>query len=257
MVKLFFPEVIDALAEMKKTTGTDHGFPALFEEAVKFIHESSGDLVDSQVQDIHATAEVMIDAGLFHLPFKSVWIEDPFPAQTAGREGRYFLYCVEKANEIHIYTVVGLPSKHPKRKRDYTFYACPEVLSLSPDRERLPWYTTKNTSKYSLMQFVINLATAQADVEKVAGKPWKRSQPIKTRRYEHSVVRIILPGETRRSVDEAKGMGSKRKLHFVSGYIWGKNTRPTEEQRWIPPCWRGDASIGVVKPKHREVILKK
>jgi hypothetical protein len=43
-------------------------------------------------------------------------------------------------------------------------------------------------------------------------------------------------------------------MHLVRGYVYGKNTRPLAEQRWVKPYWRGDKELGVVAtPEHYEV----
>jgi hypothetical protein len=274
VTRLFFPEVIEIL-ETDKLLLKDPDAQALkprLERAIKYIFESEGDVDRETVQNIHLTSEEMIDAGLFHLPFPSIWIEDPWFDEWTKllhaeriREGRFFWFCEEHDGRIDIFSVqanppyVGFisqvtPTQRRKLRRTYTFHTVPHTIDLSPDRTRPEWAESFNSPLHSVRQFLVTLATAQADVEVVPGKPWKRKQPIKTREYEHRVLRILLPGETRHSVGESQSTGARRKLHFVSGYIWGKNTRPKEEQRWIAPFWRGDVKEGVSLTRHREVI---
>jgi len=274
MTNLLFPDMLHVME-------TEKIWPEMrprFEASEKFIFKSEGDLERETVKQIHLTSEEMIDAGLFHLPFPSVWIEDPWDQSViallrsvGAPEGRHFWYCEEEGDRILVYSVEGQPQPQAGlyrqlnptgmlplnlRHRQYAFHSEPHVIDLSPGRKPVPWAESFDSPLHSVRQFIVTLATAQADVEIIPGKPWKNKQPVKTREYDHRILRILLPGETRHSIGDHEATGAKRKLHFVSGYIWGKNAKPKEEQRWIAPYWRGDAAHGVSLTRHREILRK-
>jgi hypothetical protein len=95
----------------------------------------------------------------------------------------------------------------------------------------------------------VTLATEQADREDVAGKPFRKRWPKQNRQYQHTIVRVPLDTTEPRE-SEARGPSGTRRKHLVRGYMWGKNTRPQAEWRWIRPFWRGSAEVGIVERSH-------
>lgn len=273
MIRLFLPEVLHVLDSEIIPKSDDpliRVLRARFEAAEKYVFESLGDLEEQTVKDIHETSEEMIDAGLLHLPFPRLWIEDPWPENVVKLlrsknlpEGRAMWYCEENDGQIDVWGIDATPPEVevvemvragvlPRNRiaRFYKFHSRPLTIDLKPDRERPDWTTSFDSPLHSIRQFIVTLATAQARIEHIPGRRWKPKQPIRTREYAHRVLRIApAPHEG----GHGDGEGHKRGLYFVSGYIWGKYTRPKEEQRWIAPQWRGDVKYGVVSKRVRKI----
>lgn len=230
--------------------------------AEKFIFDSGSDQDDETGAAVRSTAAEMIEFGIFHLPAPVIWIEDPF-TNIPGPPSRNYYLCYEVGEEIQIQFFQGL--------RPNTVPQFPQYIMLT----NFMAFSTTNPSGayvfatsgaeafvepverhmkevvYAVIKFIVTLATPQTIRERVEAAR-ARSGKAGRRDYEHTIIRVPSyvpePGP-----GEAQGTQGKRRMGLVAGYVWGKNTRPVAEQRWIAPHWRGDASVGVVPPKVRVV----
>lgn len=241
--------------------------------AEKFIFDSGMDQDPETTTAVRETAVAMMELGLFHLPAPLIWIEDPFDSDKDPEGKNRFYYLCEEAPEG--ISVVAMQTTDP---------AFPELEGLLPAvAHKLPTYTVFGSIMfidlrtpsdgftmlgatvcppeikhlagavvYSVKKFIVTLAAQQTVRERVEPPRVRGSNSGPRRGYAHTVVRVPTyipePG-----AGEARGPQGKRRMSLVSGYVWGKNTRPLDEQRWIAPFWRGDASLGLVAPKTRIV----
>lgn len=278
--RLHFPRVLDLLLKEDNLAEARFMIPFM-ERAQRYVFESYGDTDDAVSKAVHYTSEEMIDAGMFHLPFPVIWIEDPWSveqmaaawenagvASEAARairagaltqadiKGASHLHlCIEEFQRITMWSVTTLPIRDPytgKISIQYQFHGIPREIDLSPDRKpETDWLKWKGENVHCMKQLLVTLATKQAHTTKHEGHPWKKKQPIKTRQYDFTTVEIRVAGQTQ--AEAMSQTGRRRKLELVSGYIWGKHTRPKDDQRWIAPYWRGDEALGVVLRDHYEV----
>jgi hypothetical protein len=100
---------------------------------------------------------------------------------------------------------------------------------------------------YASTKFLVTLATTNHIQEREPGKPFKPRIPQKFREYPHVIIRVPDYAAARGSKSDGDSSGARRRMHLVEGYVWGRNTRPRDEQRFIFPHWRGDQSIGVIE----------
>lgn len=109
---------------------------------------------------------------------------------------------------------------------------------------------------YTIKKFLVTLNTTNHEQVKVGqGKKKGVAGLLNKRRssFAHTIIRVP-EDDTPVSIGLGHG-GSriKRRKHLVRGFVWGKNTRPIEEQRWVKPYWRGAQEVGVVDRSHYDV----
>lgn len=265
-MKLDLPDLMDHIEKREIMIATSWGMPeitkpkdkvrqkvtlpliAYMHKAQKFIFDSGSDQDADTVNAVKDTAVAMIEAGLFHLPYPVTWIEDPFEDNPALRN--YYL-CVEKDDMVTVYLFQKIPPI-PDAPH-YLFHLHPMEISL---KEATDLFTlagawekpnpvaekTFGEAVYSLKKFLVCLETENIIREKVEGSPFKAGLPKKHRKYEHSIIRIPTD-VTEASGGQGTGTGAKRRRHLVRGYIWGRNTREADQQRWIKPFWRGSKEV--------------
>lgn len=235
----------------------------LMHKAVKYIFDSGSDQDEAAVTAVRDTAVAMMEAGLFHLPFPVIWIEDPFD-ENEGASRNYYL-CVEDqgAKTIAVYFFQRLPRAAPDMPR-YCAHVNRAIIDYSDPTDLFTIEATQRADPlqaktygeaiYSIKKFLVWLATDDYVREKVEGQPFKPSLPKKYRQYEHLIIRAPVEMDERAPGSGAgQGTGRKRRKHLVAGYIWGKHTRPLEEQRWVKPFFRGSQEVGEVTHSHRVV----
>lgn len=230
-------------------------------KAVKFIFDSGSDQDPETVSAVRDTAVAMIEAGFFHLPFPLILIEDPFE----NSESRNFYLCEEIDRFVRVHLIQRIPRKiegvDAKVPR-YMVYPNPFEIDLSEPSDLFtvvglekrpvePTYEkTIGEAIYSVKKFLVALNTENLEQEKVEGRPWKASLPKKYRHYAHTIIRIPDDDTPIHTGTGRGGAGVKRRKHLVRGFIWGKNTRPKEEQRWVKPYWRGAQEVEVKERTH-------
>jgi hypothetical protein len=262
----------------------------LLHKAEKFIFDSGSDRDEQTVMAVRSTAVEMMHAGLLHLPHPVTWIEDPFdsvpfnpadmplPPGVAGTEGaialtrmlasligeqRYGYLCVEQDHKLFIHFLSYCAGPIGPRVT-LALGSCVIDLANPQDGFAMPFpgsVVNAMTAKvlgeavYGVKKFLVTLATEQAERASVPGKRWSPGAPKRTRRYDHTIVRVPLDAPhsvSGESGDDPIPQGRRRK-HLVRGYMWGRNTRPTAQQRWIKPFWRGDADLGTLHHEHYEI----
>lgn len=272
--KLLYPRVIELLTQTRDPDKAALGrrLAPLMEKAERFVFESYGDADPEVFKAVHFTAEEMIDAGFFHLPYPILWFEDPWnyddmlakqldsmralfgellPSRDAfDTWGANSYLCIEERDRIWVWGVTSSPE--PRIGHQFLFHGVPTEIDLRADRPaNLDWQKQLGGPLHAVKQLIVTLATKQAEVTDIAGKPWKPKCPLKLREYGFKTVQIKVAGQTQAEAHAATGR--RRKLELVRGYMYGKNTRPREHQRWVAPYWRGDESLGVTMRDHYEV----
>jgi hypothetical protein len=233
----------------------------LIHQAEKFIFDSGTDQDEETTTAVKSTVQAMFDFGLYHLPAPVIWIEDPFSDDQRGPADRNYYLCTERDGIINVYFLQSIDPTKFGKPRFYTVFAAELVLDLA----RPTYFAVAGDSDYcapsvekilgeviySVNKFIVTMAAPQTIRERV-GMPKDRASRIGRRSYEHTIIRVPSytpePGS-----GSANGPQGKRRMGLVAGYVWGKNTRPVSEQRWIAPHWRGDATLGLVPAKVRVV----
>jgi hypothetical protein len=242
------------------------------DKARKYIFNSGSDREPEQLDSIRNTAISMLDFDLFHLPAPIVFVEDPFDKDPDGMRYYYLMEEDKDARTISVHFFARLrETRLIDKDMDYTYipYAFFKDLNTSDDAwgwaaekpiEQMaagsPWWPLFEKpfteAMYACTKFLVILSTTNHIQEKDPGKPFKQRIPYQFREYPHTLIK--LPERVTWGKEKSgKGTGAKRSFHFVDGYVWGKNTRPREEQRFIYPYFRGSQEVGVVERTHTEV----
>jgi hypothetical protein len=247
-------------------------FRPMLHQSGKFIFDSGSDADGETTQAVKETAFAMLEDGRFHLPFPTTWIEDPFETEPAGEQRNYYL-AYEKDRQIRVWTAFRLPHPAPQN-----FCLCTLPLIIDLDRpfdghtiplDLPPAHPGHNPvvfhriqellaqADYAFRKFIVTLGSGGIEREEVSGK---RLSSGTTRpnggpqrplgEYPYTVIRI--PNEPA-SGNGGPGTGPRRRRHLVRGFVWGKNTRPREEQRWVAGYYRGAAELGEVERSHYEM----
>jgi hypothetical protein len=230
--------------------------------AEKFVFDS-GLMMDAETANAFSDTTIeMISAGLFHLPSAACWIEDAFAPEHNLLFERYGYLCLEASDAIIVSVFVrtqtpgfsewswvdgcGTISLTERSDRDTFMFT---TMASGPDSvEKLPQAIVAQAVG-ALKRFIVTLATPQAVRERVGGRDQPRQwRGPKLRRFDYTVVRV--PQYIPQDGEDGQGMGSPRRCHLVRGYVWGRHTRPVEEQRWIAPFFRGNASLGMATRSH-------
>jgi hypothetical protein len=288
-MRLHLPEFLRHLSTRPMTLMAEHGmrslppgdrnrqvlastFRPMLHQAGKFIFDSGSDADGETTQAIKETSVAMLEDGRFHLPFPTTWIEDPFETDPTGEHRNYYLAC-EKDRLIRVWTAFRLPYPAPQN-----FYLCALPLIIDLDRpsdehaipmDLPPEHPGHNPTvfhriqgllaqaDYAFRKFIVTLGSGGIEREEVSGgrlpSGTKRSTggPRKPHgEYPYTVIRI--PNEPA-SGSGGPSIGPRRRRHFVRGFVWGKNTRPREEQRWVAGYYRGAAELGEAERSHYEM----
>lgn len=287
-LQLHLPDLLDHLAHREIIIVSPDGIPRTLSPksparanlapiakalplAEKFIFDSGSDQDDRTVNAVRDTAVEMMHAGFFHLPHPVTWIEDPFEDRPSMRN--YYL-CMETEDKITLQVFQRVPKDLDRLGPRYMYNAAlgeidltkPSDLftlngMLAPDLNGTIFQRNFGEAIYALKKFIVSLNTADILKEKVAGKKAPASTPFKKRRFEHTIVTVPYDDGERDDRSFATGgsgeaTGIKRRKHLVRGFVWGRNTRPVEEQRWVRPHWRGSQEVGVVEHGHHVVKAK-
>jgi hypothetical protein len=242
---------------------------ALIDESEKFVFDSGQDRDMQTVETVRETAINMMHADIFHLPHPVIWVEDPFDTRLGFKRCCYL--CVERNSQIEIYSVRvdtadEMDSSLPADQLAITVALVPVVINLADPSDDY-WIrghkmtggsVTNRDAKaayiyshlhhlgeavYGVKKLIVTLAASNTLTEHHSGRPGKSNSGRRSR-YDYTTIRVPIDN----SDVESSGGGStgKRRMSLVRGYVWGKNTRPIEEQRWVKPFWRGNAELGVI-----------
>lgn len=223
----------------------------------KFIFDSGSDRDERTTQAVRTTAVDMMEMGLFHLPYSTVWIEDPFDRDPD--ETRNYYLAEEKQDTITFW----LFQRHGESAEDpatgeliplspnmprYVIHPNPMVIDLREPKDTFQLLgavnphpvqiTTYGEAAYALKKFLVTLATKQAVRETVPGGDVGAHVAKQSRRYPFTIVRV--PIDLPSGAGAERGPGAARRSHLVRGHVWGKHARPKAEWRWIEPYWRGE-----------------
>jgi hypothetical protein len=256
-VKLLAPRVIASLIN----TSREHHDPAVADvarvladklhRAEKFVFDSGMAGNEAEEDAFKETAVNMMEAGIFHLPFPEIWIEDPFPTPAGRYESRYMYFCEEGEDEIRVWyfadpegNIFSLP--HPLvidllNPKDTFGYP-------SGNPQNAACWKVAAEAIFAVKKFIVTLSTRGTERERVKGGNHALNMKPRGRKYPHTVVRI--PTDYSAPVEGQGISGQYRRMHIVRGYTWGKNTRPLAEQRWIQPFFRGREELGEVIRDH-------
>lgn len=276
----------------------------------KFIFDSGEDGYNETNAAVRATALEMMGADLYHLPYPSIWIEDPF----AEDRSRLYIFAAERDRHIFVMPFMEI-SQVPRTKApkplssDYYDKLSEEVggdlsgfrasmdlaatgliddLLFDPSAPKLPrfffpglvgvhpldpespyadrgwieWASRPGhptslqgpacleranilgAASYTVKKLLVTLAARGTVVEKSPPLPKGASRPslpAKSRKYPFTLIRIPEEDPDPSDLREGHGGGGGKPRHkiLVRGYVWGKNTRPRDQQRLIAPYWRG------------------
>lgn len=232
----------------------------LLHQSQKFVFDSGSDKDERTTSAVRETAVNMLEAGLFHLPFPLIWIEDPFDDNPSMR----FLYlCRETKEGITMWFFQSLPKGTTGRDGPrFCFFEKTAFISFEEITDKFMIEDTHVCDPmvgnsyaeaiYALKKFIVCLNSEDIIRERVDGKPFRPGLPKQFRQYEHSIIRV--PFDRADAAEHGiAGESRRRRKHLVRGFVWGKNTRPREQQRWIKPFWRGSQEVGEIKREHYEV----
>jgi hypothetical protein len=234
------------------------------EAAPKYIFDSGNDKDPDQMDKVRKTATAMMDFDLFHLPFPSIWVEDPFIDNPDERRYYYFMSENYQTRRITVHHFARMPEFKETGEFTYVYtpYQFEKDLDITTDKwawvgpdpslhEGTVWWDAFvqpfREAMYASTKFLVTLATTNHIAEKDPGRPFKQRIPHKFREYPHVIIRVPEYVPTKKGEKTGDGTGAKRRMHLVAGYVYGKNTRPIEEQKLILPYWRGDQTIGVIE----------
>lgn len=247
-------------------------FRPMLHQAGKFIFDSGSDADGDTTQAVKETALAMLEDGRFHLPFPTTWIEDPFETDPMGQQRNYYLAC-EKDRLIQVWTVFRQPYPAPQN-----FFLCtlPLIIDLDhpldghkipmdlppghPGHDPMIFHQIQELlgqADYAFRKFIVTLGAGGVEREDISGErlPSSAKRPKNAgsgkprAEYPYTIIRI--PNDP--SPGNGSGSGPRRRRHFVRGFVWGKNTRPREEQRWVAGYYRGAAELGEVERSHYEI----
>ena len=230
-------------------------------KAQKFIFDSGQDQDDRTVSAVRETAVNMIEADMFHLPHPIMWIEDPFGDDPNSIDRNFYLVTETPENIMVQFFqrfrsgVKGMPTLAVHLHPMLIDLKTPSDLFQTPTATEIDDLNAKVLGEaiYSVKKLLVSLATENIVLERVRRENERTGGDFRRRTYPHSIVRIPLEASGGGAMDGIGGTGAKRRKHLVRGFMWGRNTRPPAEQRWIKPYWRGDNEIGIVERSHYEV----
>lgn len=252
--KLLLPRVLAQLTNAVKAgePGSEVGAKLLpkLHRAEKFVFDTGLAGNEAEEMVFRETAVNMLEAGIFHLPFPEIWLEDPFE----GSNLRYMYFCEEDEREIRIWFFLDATGE-----LDIVAFPEPLIIDLHDPQDRFiyPAGNPQNIAckkaageaVYAVKKFIVTLGSRGAERRRVKGGNHALNMKPRGRDYPHTVVRI--PTDYSSPVErDGKGTGGFRRMHLVRGYMWGKNTRDLNEQRWIEPFFRGRAELGEVVHDH-------
>lgn len=246
----------------------------LIHQAEKYIFDSGTDTewigaADPEVQAFRESAVAMMEMDLFHLPHSPMWIEDPYGEDPDYMRNYYLVreFPEKKAIELWLFKRYRTSFYLPQHKgKDEIVVFVPFPAMIPYDKPDDDWFTINvpamhsasllhrslGEAVYCFKKLIVTLAAQGTEREHVAAaRP--RDTTSGRRGYAHHVIYVPVDPVPPQAAPGPPGSGRQRRKHLVSGYVWGRHTRPREEQRFIAPHWRGSAELGTVEHSHRRV----
>jgi hypothetical protein len=233
-----------------------------------FVIQDGRIMASEDDEELQETVKNMVEHGIYHLPFPATYIEADAPSFLAKYRGpweRIAIMAWEADDDVDFAFAWRNGSK---------WHACPrynrqrpsafgsdgdDVYSRMPSFELANFYSHVTSElEYTLMadiefqlvravstmisRTIIALHTRGIQVERVGGasdaenarRASKGKVPLKAR----YLIRVS-PHVVRQEVADEGGSRKSPRIHWRRGYVWGKHTRPVEEQRWIAPTLVG------------------
>jgi hypothetical protein len=247
----------------------------MLHRAGKFIFDSGADADGDTTKAIKETAFAMLEDGRFHLPYPTTWIEDPFETDLTGEHRNYYL-AYEKDSLIRVWAIF-----RPLHSAFTTFHFCTLPLIIDLDRplfdgHQVPMDVPPGQSghdplvfaqiqkllgeaDYAFRKFIVTPGSGGIECEHVpthhlrSGQSHYQDFGVANARSGYAYTIIRIPHEPVSTGEGSRRSGTRRRRHFVRGFVWGKNTGPREEQRWVAGYYRGSAKLGDVYRSHYEV----
>lgn len=271
-IVLFTPDAMPMPVEAKIRSREKLTAPLIekIDKARKYIFDSGSDREPEQLDSIRSTAISMLDFDLFHLPAPLIFVEDPFSQDPDGMRYFYLMEEDRKSRRITVNFMARMPKQYALMEDAiYSLFTYPFVKDLNVSDDLWGWHAGQTPEElaqspfwpffekpfteamYACTKFLVILSTTNHIQEKDPGKPFKQRIPYQFREYPH--VHIKIPDRVSWGKGEGKGKRGPMGFQFVDGYVWGKHTRPREEQRFIYPYFRGSQDVGVVERGHTVV----
>lgn len=243
----------------------------LIHGAEKFIFDSGSDQDERTVMAVRETAVNMIEAGLFHQPHPLIWVEDPY--EDAPETQRHYYLGHEKDDGIIIRVFTRMSQKRLHQMAgldgvpslpDFSFHPYPLYIDLREPSDQFTILGLRNSALspiyskvlgeavYSYKKLIVTLASTNPEIERVRPKG-EAGGDSRHRAYDHRIIRIPLDTDPSERSGPSKGTGVRRRRHLVRGYVFGRFTRPVEQQHWVKPYWRGDRELGISQHSHYEL----
>jgi hypothetical protein len=244
----------------------------MLHQAGKFIFDSGADADGDTTQAVKDTALAMLEDGRFHLPYPITWIEDPFETDPTGTQRNFYL-AYEKGRLIRVWAFFRVP---PPAPQNFCVCTLPLIVDLDDPAnghkvplDMPPGHPGHNAAifaqiqqllaqaDYAFRKFIVTLGSGGVDREDIQGdSPAVGGKPSGGRKlpgtYPYTIIRI--PNDLESGANShMPGTGARRRRHYVRGFVWGKNTRPREEQRWVAGYYRGSAELGEMERSHYEL----
>jgi hypothetical protein len=212
------------------------------------------------------TALEMVEFGIFKLPFPFIWLEDPqdvdiiqnWPShakeamKAAGVHNTFCYLCWQEPERICFYAMEHgpMPKGYGNGERFLVkFYEDYNTINTS-SREALQKSLEENLhALIFLLDFLVTASSSNADLREFKASYSPPSAPPWARSHDHKILRVRLGPNS--ATGAGTPTGRRKAQELVPGYIWGKHTRPKDEQRWINAYFRGDPALGLAGTKTR------
>jgi hypothetical protein len=214
---------------------------------------------DAEMNEAHQIAQDMQRFNLLHLPFQSIFIQYGHGHVTAFAQNSNQL-----VDQTHQGLLVVDRSDHWFMQRftwqtmgsDTSLWRCADQVEqhelMIEDNFQLKgrWIPGKSTrdicnnigvlNRHTVFSLVALLVTKGTEVEAVPQIPKGLTAPrgVHTKRQwekKFPVVHFIRVSNKPSNGVGNGGAGTKKRMHLRRGHVWGRFSRPVEEQRWVPP----------------------
>ncbi len=250
------------------------------EKGAMFVWKSRA-IEDTAQEEIDASLEAMATHDRLHLPFPLMWMEtrdwievprvdapaERLPARfaiAAAEQGSIGFWGFVEVKDRMVMALLNGTVDHALLsggRRHFNFERMPGAVG-SPGWDEAAHRRIARACGERLLELLFLLSTQGVVKDKVlasGGKPSK--QKAAQRRMsarDYTVVRVPMRYLQDDKTDGTGGGGSGGRWvrpHVRRAHMWGKNTRPVEEQHWRDACLVGAAKVGedveIRRPEYR------